>query len=168
MTTSPSPLADALFVPRAEGPAVWFLGNRMTVKATAATTGGAYGLLESWIPAGFSPPLHVHHREDESFWVLEGDMTMQCGGRLFRAPAGSFVFLPRDVPHTFVVEGLAPARMLTLLTPGGGEMFFVEGGRPADHDRLPEPARPDVQMLKRVGERFGIEIVGPPMPPTRG
>src|SRR6186713_2375850 len=119
----------ACFLQAGEGRAVWFLSNRITIKATAETTGGAYGLFESSLAPGFSPPLHVHRREDEAFWVLAGELTMRCGDRTFRAGPGAFVFLPRDVPHTFVVEGNAPARMLTLLTPGGGEGLFVEGGR---------------------------------------
>lgn len=160
-------ITDAQFLRRDEGRAIWFLANRMTIKATGASTGGAFGLVESLIAPGFSPPLHVHHREDESFWVLEGEVTMRCGDRSFRAGPGSFVFLPRDVPHTFVVEGETPARMLTLLTPGGGEGVFIEGGRPAESDGLPPPAPPDIEKLKRVTERFGAEIVGPPMAPTR-
>src|SRR4029079_8932904 len=118
--------ADAQFLRPGEGQALWFLRNLIVGQATAETTGGAFGLVESLIAPGFSPPLHVHHREDESFYVLEGEVTMRCGDRTFRATAGSFVFLPRDVPHTFVVEGDAPARMLTLLTPGGGEGVFVD------------------------------------------
>jgi mannose-6-phosphate isomerase-like protein (cupin superfamily) len=150
-----------------EGQAIWFLRNRMTVKATAATTGGAFGLLESWIAPGFSPPLHVHHRDDESFYVLEGELTMKCGDRTFRATAGAFVFLPRDVPHTFVVEGGQPARMLTLLTPGGGEGVFIDGGRPAEGDGLPPAAPPDIEKLKRVSGLYGAEIIGPPMVPSK-
>jgi quercetin dioxygenase-like cupin family protein len=149
-----------------EGRAVWFLRNRISVKATAAGTGGAFGLVESLIAPGFSPPMHVHHREDESFYVLEGEVTMQCGGKQFRAPAGTFVFLPRDIPHTFVVEGDRPARMLTLLTPGGGEGFFIEAGRAPEHKGLPPAAPPDIDLLKRVGARFGDEVVGPPIAPT--
>jgi quercetin dioxygenase-like cupin family protein len=160
--------ADARFVGPGEGQGIWFLRNHMTIKATAETTGGAFGLVESRMAPGFSPPLHIHRREDEAFYVLEGEMTMRCGERTFQASAGSFVFLPRDVPHTFVVEGDRPARMLTLLTPGGGEGFFVEGGRTPEHDGLPPAAPPDIALLKRVGERFGAEIVGPPMAPTRG
>lgn len=151
-----------------EGQPIWFLANRMTVKATAASTNGAYGLLESLIAPGFSPPLHVHHREDEAFWVLEGDLTMRCGDQTFRVGPGAFVFLPRDVPHTFVVEGEAPARMLTLLTPGGGEGVFIDGGRPAEHEGLPPAAPPDIPALKRVSERYGAEIVGPPLAPSAG
>jgi len=108
----------------------------------------------------------VHYREDESLWVLEGELTMRCGDRTFQAGPGSFVFLPRGVPHTFVVDSSTPARMLTLLTPGGGEGVFIEGGRPAEGPGLPPPAAPDIEKLKRVSERFGAEIVGPPMAPT--
>ena len=88
---------DAYLLAADEGQALWFLRNRMTVKATVQSTGGAYGLLESLIAPGFSPPLHVHHREDEAFYVIEGTLTMRCGDRTFRAEPGSFVFLPRDV-----------------------------------------------------------------------
>jgi hypothetical protein len=91
---------------------------------------------------------------------------MRCGDRTFRAKAGAFVFLPRDVPHTFVVEGDRPVRMLTLLTPGGGEGFFIDGGRPAEHEGLPLAAPPDIEALKRVSLQYGAEIIGPPMAPT--
>jgi mannose-6-phosphate isomerase-like protein (cupin superfamily) len=166
MTTETPTDAAARFLASGEGDAIWFLANRMTVKATAETTGGAYGLVESLIVPGFSPPLHVHHREDEAFYVLEGELTMRCGDRTFRAGAGAFVFLPRDVPHTFVVEGDKPARMLTLLSPGGGEGVFVDAGRPAEHGGLPPAAPPDIETLKRVSEQYGAEIVGPPMKPA--
>src|SRR4051794_6632088 len=112
-----------------EGEETWFQPNRMTIKATAEVTGGAYGLVEAWIRAGSSPPLHVHHREDEAFFVLAGQVRFHCAGRDIVAGPGAFVFLPRDVPHTFIVEGDEDARMLTLLSPGGGERFFLEGGR---------------------------------------
>ena len=157
---------EASFLEPGEGQVIWFLRNRMTIKATARSTGGAYGLVASLIAPGFSPPLHVHHREDEAFWVLEGEVSMRCGERTFRAGPGAFVFLPRDVPHTFVVEGNVPARMLTLLTPGGGEGVFIEGGRRAEGDGLPPATPPDIEALRRVSERYGAEIVGPPMAPT--
>ena len=156
---------DAQFVAAGEGRATWFLSNRMTMKATADMTGGAFGLVESLIAPGFSPPLHVHQREDESFYVLEGELTMRCGDRVFEATAGAFVFLPRGVPHTFVVEGGKPARMLTLMTPGGGEAFFWAAGRPAEREGLPPAAAPDIESLKRAGATYESEIVGPPMAP---
>jgi len=138
----------------------------MTIKATAGSTGGAYGLVESLIAPGFSPPLHVHRREDETFWILEGNLTLRCGDQTFRADAGSYVFLPRDVPHTFVVDDGAPARLLTLLTPGGGEGLFVQAGRPAAGDGLPPIEPLDLNSLRSAGEAYGTEIVGPPMATT--
>ena len=148
-----------------EGESSWFLTNHMTLKATTDETGGAFGLVESQVAAGSSPPLHVHRGEDESFYVLEGELTFKAGDETFEAGPGSFVFLPRDLPHTFVVEGDTPARLLTLLTPGGGERFFVDGGRRPEHEGLPPAGPPDIEMLKRVAEQYGNEIVGPPLQP---
>ena len=150
--------------PAGAGETTWFLQNRMTIKATAETTGGAYGLVESWIAAGASPPLHVHRREDEAFWVLEGHVRFCCGNEDIAAGPNSFVFLPRDVPHTFVVEGNEDAHVLTLLTPGGGERFFLDGGRVPEGPGLPPPGTaPDIEKLKRVAPLYGSEIVGPPL-----
>ena len=163
--TTESTTERAVVLGPGEGTPVWFLGNLMVVKATARSTNGGYGLLESLVPAGASPPLHVHHREDETFWVLEGALTVRCGTETYHATAGSYVFLPRGVPHTFRVEGDAPARMLTLLTPGGGEAFFVEGGRPAERMTLAPEGRPDLARLQKVALEFGSEFVGPPLPP---
>jgi mannose-6-phosphate isomerase-like protein (cupin superfamily) len=164
--TEPTRTAEhARFLGAGEGTAYWFLRNRMTVKATATDTGGGFGLVESLVAPGFSPPLHVHHGEDESFYVLEGELTLKCGDRIFQATAGAFVFLPRDVPHTFVVEGDRPARVLTLMTPGGGEGLFVDAGRPAEGEGLPPPGPLDIEALKRVTRRYAAEIVGPPMAP---
>jgi mannose-6-phosphate isomerase-like protein (cupin superfamily) len=137
----------------------------MTIKATAESTGGAYGLFESLIAPKSSPPLHVHHGEDEAFYVLEGAFTMVCGEETFSAGPGSFVFLPRGIPHTFVLESDTPGRMLTLLTPGGGERFFVEAGRPAEGEGLPPAGPPDIGLLLRVAPQFGNEIVGSPLQP---
>ena len=146
-----------------EGRAIWFLHDLMVVKATAESTGGAYGLVESVIPPGFSPPMHIHHREDEAFWVLEGELTYCCDGRTFRTGPGGYVFLPRGLPHSFIVEGDTPGRMLTLLTPGGGEGFFIDAGRPAEWIGLP-PAEPlDSPKLASAGQRYGLELVGPPL-----
>lgn len=150
-----------------EGTASWFLGNRMVVKADAASTGGGFGLVESWIPAGSSPPLHIHNREDESFWVLEGRIRFRCDESDIEAGPGSFVFLPRGVPHTFVVEGEETAHILTLLTPGGGERFFVDGGRIPEGPGLPPPGPPDIEKLRRIAPDFGMQIIGPPLAAAR-
>ena len=168
MAMGESATAHAVVLGPGEGTPIWFLGNLMVVKATVQSTNGAYGLLESLVRAGASPPLHIHHREDEAFWVLEGSLTIRCGDETFQVGAGSYVFLPRGVPHTFRVDGDTPARMLTLLTPGGGEAFFVEGGRPAERATLPPPGPPDLALLERVAHKFGSEFVGPPLPAAEG
>jgi quercetin dioxygenase-like cupin family protein len=149
-----------------EGQAIWFRNNRITFKATAATTGGLFGLFEVLAPPGDSPPLHIHRRDDESFFVVEGQLRFRCGERDIAAAPGSFVFLPRGVPHTFLVEGTANARLLGLLTPGGGEQFFVDAGRPAESDGLPQETPPDMAVLMRAAAKNGLEIVGPPMMPA--
>ena len=119
----------AVSVGRDEGDPYWFTNNRMTVKVRAADTDGAFGVVEGTAPAGSSPPLHVHHREHELFLLLEGSLTVRCGDESFRAEPGSVTFLPRDVPHTFCVEGEQPARLLSICIPGGFEDFFVAAGR---------------------------------------
>jgi hypothetical protein len=93
-------------------------------------------------------------------------MTMRCGDQTFCGGPGSYFFLPREVPHTFVVEGTALAHMLTLLSPGGGEAFFAAAGRPAESDGLPPAAPPDIERLKVAAGLFGMEIVGPPLAAT--
>ncbi len=152
-------------IPAGEGEPVWFTNNLMVLKGTSQSTGGAYGLIEALAPAGSGPPLHVHHREDEAFWILEGHLTVRCGDETFAAGPGSYAFLPRDIPHTFVVEGKVPARILSMCFPGGLEQYFVAAGRPAESAGLPPAAPVDAALLARVGKDFGVEIIGPPMAP---
>jgi mannose-6-phosphate isomerase-like protein (cupin superfamily) len=150
------------------GEVVWFLDSRMTIKATANTTGGQFGLVEALVPPGNSPALHIHHGEDEIFWILEGHLTYRCGDQTFPAAPGSYVRLPRGVPHTFVVEGDSNARYLILYVPGGAESYFVEAGRPAEGDGLPPRGPWDIELMARVSAKFQMEIVGPPMKPLSG
>jgi mannose-6-phosphate isomerase-like protein (cupin superfamily) len=148
-----------------DGEATWFLGTRMTVKATAQSTGGTFGLIEVRLAAGFSPPLHIHHREDESFWILEGQLTVVCDGQTFQAGAGSFIYLPRDLPHTFRVDE-GPARALELVQPGGHERFYVEGGRPALDDAIPAFDPRDLERVRALYAKYRLEEAGPPLPPV--
>src|ERR1700716_105517 len=145
--------------------AVWFLATRMTVLATAETTDGALGLIEAVVPPGFSPPLHVHSREDEPMYVIEGRGTYQVGDRRFEAGPGSFVFRSRGIPPTFAVGGDAPAKTLELVLPGGFERFHSEGGSPAEGPGLPPPAPPDIAMLDQLSDSYGLRNVGPPRSP---
>jgi len=148
------------------GEAIWYVNNRATILATAAQTGGAFGLVHMEVAIGHGPPLHIHHAEDEAFWILEGQLTVRCGDEEFAAGPGAFVYTPRGVPHTFRLEGNAPAKLLVLLTPGGGEGFFRDAGRPVAGPGLPLPAPPDVAALATVAARYRQEFIGPPLEST--
>jgi mannose-6-phosphate isomerase-like protein (cupin superfamily) len=162
-TVTKTPPRTALVTGARDGEALWFRDNRMTIKAREADTGGAYALVEAWAPAGSGPPLHIHHSDDEAFWVLSGRLVMRCGEDEFLAGSGDFVFLPRGVPHTFRVEDEGDARMLVVLSPGGGERLFELAGAPAEGPGLPPPSPPDMSALIRAAEQVGNEIIGPPM-----
>jgi quercetin dioxygenase-like cupin family protein len=146
-----------------DGEHVWFLATRMTIKATAQTTAGALGVVEWRAAPGFSPPLHIHHREDEAFWLLEGAMTVLCDGQLFEASTGSFIWLPRGRPHTFRVEGDTPVRGLLLSTPADHVGFYAEGGHPAQDDSIPQFDPRDLPRLHGLYAKYQLEDVGPPL-----
>lgn len=143
---------------------VWFLDTRMSVKAGGDQTRGSFTFLEWTAPAGFGPPRHVHHREDEAFYLLDGELTVDCGDRRWTAGPGDFVFLPRGIAHSFVVAR-GPVHGLQITSPAGFEQFIDELGRPAEHLGLPEPSAPDVPLLIEASQRYGHEIVGPPLSP---
>jgi quercetin dioxygenase-like cupin family protein len=145
-----------------EGDAIWFLGTRMTVKTTGEQSGGAFTLIECECPAGFSPPPHIHQVEDEAFYILEGVVHVTCGDATWPVETGGFVFLPKGIPHRFVVSDDAPARMLQLTTPSQFEHFAAESGTPATHGGMPEPGEPDIPRLLAAAARHSIEILPPP------
>jgi quercetin dioxygenase-like cupin family protein len=143
------------YVSPADETPIYFLGMPTVVRATAATTNGAFGLIDGLVmPPGFESPYHVHHLEDEAFYVVEGEMAFVCGGQWTIAKAGTYVFGPREIPHGFKVLGDAAARMLLLCAPAGFEQFVFELSEPA-------PAPPDMAKLAAVAARFSIDILGP-------
>ena len=145
----------------AEGTATWFLTNRMTVKASSESTGGGLTVIDVLAVPGGTAPWHVHHHEDEMFYLLEGDVVFKCGDEVFQAGPGAFVFLPRDIPHSYKNVGETAARWLILTIPAGSEGFFIEAGTPAIADGLrPQPLDP--QRLGVVAAKYGLEILGPP------
>jgi uncharacterized cupin superfamily protein len=145
-----------------EGERVWFLGTLMTVKATGATTRGAFGLIEQELPPGFATPRHIHHREDEPFYILRGELTFQCGDRTLVAGPGAFVFLPRGIAHGFQVTSDTPARILQFNFPAGVERFFVEAGESASADAQPPAGPPNVARMMSLAGKYGLDIMGPP------
>jgi len=145
-----------------EGEAYWFANTRFTIKASAKQTGHAFTLVEQTLPPGFGPPPHIHHMEDEAFYVLDGLMTGTCGDATWEAGPGGFVWLPRGIPHTFSVASAAPARLLQVTTPSGFERFVAEAGTPALAPGLPPEEPPDIEKLVAAGYRIGIEHLLPP------
>jgi quercetin dioxygenase-like cupin family protein len=145
-----------------EGEAIWFLGTLLTVKAGSDETNGAFTLIEQLAPAGFGPPSHIHRDEDEGFYILEGELAVICGEKTWTAPAGAFVFLPRGIPHSFVVTSDGPAKLLQLTAPGKFERFAAEAGEPAQQLTLPPPSAPDVPKLLALMAKYGYDPVGPP------
>ena len=148
-----------------EGEAYWFFGGLTTIKATAGQTAGRVAVSENLAPRGSGSPLHVHHREDEWFYVLEGELTFWVAGEVIQAPAGSFVYGPRDIPHTFVVSS-DQARYLLVVEPAGFEEFVRTLGEPAPRLEIPPPADPPgpeaMEAIMRAAAAHGIDIIGPP------
>jgi quercetin dioxygenase-like cupin family protein len=146
-----------------EGEALWFLGSLVTMKASAETTAGRVMVTENLAPRGSGSPLHVHHREDEWFYVSEGELTFWVGGEVIEAPAGSFVYGPRDIPHTFIVSS-EQARFLLVTEPGDFGGFMRALAEPAQRLAIPpaptEP--PDMGAMTAIAAEYGIEILGPP------
>jgi mannose-6-phosphate isomerase-like protein (cupin superfamily) len=126
-------------------PAGLGLADDPDLKASQRSTGGALSVFETAIGAG--PPLHVHDREDECFYVLGGELSVRCGDQGFTAAAGSFVFLPRGRPHRFWSTG-QPARLLLIAVPGGIEDYFRQINAAATDD-----------ARERIGAHYGIRVV---------
>jgi len=142
-----------------EGEARWWFGSLAVIKATAAQTGGQMAIIEITEPAGAEAPLHVHHREDEGFWILEGSATFEVGDTTIEAEAGDYLFGPRDIPHGYTV-GAAGCRMLFIMTPGGIEEFIIETSEPAASRTLPPPLEeePDWEGLAVRAHAYGIAL----------
>ncbi len=150
-------------VPPGAGKTLWVADELMTFKATGEDTAGAYTLTDSVVPPGGGPPPHIHHREDEAFWVLEGELEVTVGEDTARMGAGSFAHLPRGVLHAYENVGEGPARFLTLVVPAGLERFFEEVGKPGtDLSSPPSFGEEEVQELLAAAPKYGIEIPPPP------
>ncbi len=147
---------------KGEGQSVWSLGGRFTMKVAEADAGGRFALVEALAFRATEPPLHIHHKEDEAWYVLDGHMTFYVGDAVLEADAGSFVFAPSGIAHTFTVD-VEPTRVLVLASPAGFERFASELGQPATSDKPPaDLAVPSPDVLGPVAGRYGIEVVGPP------
>jgi hypothetical protein len=136
----------------------------MIFKATSAQTGNSFWLAEQTSRRGYASPLHLHGREDESFYVLDGELSIEVGDEMHRPGPGASVFAPRNVPHSYKVES-EQARWLVLGTPGGFDEWFFATGKPADRLEVPvfDPADfPDFTEVIASVKSYGGEVLGPP------
>jgi quercetin dioxygenase-like cupin family protein len=143
-----------------EGRTVAVVGDVYRFLATGEDTDGKYALFEALVGPGGGPPPHVHSREQEGFYVLEGEITFTVGSERIVAAAGMFANMPVGTPHSFKNESSQPARMLISVAPAGLEQMFFECGVP-----LPEgsttalpPTKEEIEKLLAIAPRFGIEI----------
>src|SRR3954469_8138955 len=136
---APEASPTAIAMQPGEGDARWFLGALLTIKSSAETTNGGVAVIEHHASQGHGSPLHVHHREDEWFYVTEGELTFWVGGHVFAAPAGSFVFGPRGSPPPSAVSPPEP-RFPLVTEPAGFEGFVRELSEPAATPTLPPPS----------------------------
>lgn len=132
------------------------VGGPITFKVRGEQTGGTLTVFESEVAPNEGPPLHVHANEDESWYVLDGDLRFRIGDEVRPSPPGSFIFVPRGIAHCFQNVGDRPAQVLVIFTPSGMERFFERfAALPAGS------VGPDA--FRVVGAEAGMAVVGPPL-----
>ena len=143
-----------------EGERIWIVTDTMSLKATAETTGGNLALLENLTSPGGGPPPHIHTREDEFFYVLDGSFEVRIGDHVHAVGPGGFAYVPRGTVHNFRNTAETPSRILVGFTPGGMEGFFRESGRPATDDGPAPPVDEDeIARTMAAAPRYGVEAV---------
>jgi quercetin dioxygenase-like cupin family protein len=150
-----------------QGEARWYGDSLFEFLIPTEATGGTLSVFRATLVEGFSPPRHVHTREDEVFLVLDGDVLFDLDGERMLAGPGTSVFMPRGIPHTFRVESPV-ARLLGVITPGEFEQLFRNLSVPALERRLPESGSAPLDVPAVIAEqtRLGTEVVGPPLSPS--
>src|SRR5262252_5031599 len=147
-----------LLVEREGGRKMNVLGIPMVLRLHGRDTANILGAVESHDVPGGGPPLHIHHREDETFQILEGEYEWTVGDKKFVARQGATVFAPRGIAHTYRYLGQKPGRLLCVITPAGFEDFFEE------IDKLPPDQQREIPRVIEIAQRFGLEFPPPPAP----
>ena len=146
-----------------EGRTIAAVGDVYRFLATGDNTHGTYAMWEAIVPPGGGPPPHVHSREEEGFYILEGEITLQAGDQQIVATAGMFLNMPIGTPHSFKNESDKPAKMLITVAPAGLENMFFEFGVPlaeGSTTALP-PTQEEITKLLQIAPKYGIEILLP-------
>jgi mannose-6-phosphate isomerase-like protein (cupin superfamily) len=146
-----------------EGRTIGLVGDLYRFLATGDNTHGTYATWEAIVPPGGGPPPHVHSREEEGFYVLEGEITLHAGDKQIVATEGMFVNMPIGLPHSFKNESSKPAKMLITVAPAGLENMFFEIGVPlaeGSTTALP-PTQEEIEKLLEIAPKYGIEILLP-------
>lgn len=153
-----------------EGPATWAMGSLFERLVSGEDTQGAFDLSVVTQPPGIATPLHVHTNEVEAFYVLEGTLMYQAGDQMHELAAGCFIYLPQGVPHAFRITGTTPVRFLGFIAPAGLMRLYDEVGMPAREHRLPGSdgfsIDEEIPRWNEIGPRYGLQVVGPPIPPA--
>jgi quercetin dioxygenase-like cupin family protein len=131
------------------------VGGHVTFKVRGEQTDGRLTAFETVVAPGDGPPLHVHTNEDETFYVLEGDVRFKLADELRQGGRGTFLFIPRGTPHTFQNVGREDARVLIHFSPAGMERFFQD---------FADLAAADPSSFATIGAEAGMIVVGPPLP----
>jgi len=151
------------YVPAGTGPAYWGPGDQITFLITGAETGGAFFMAEVSVPPGGGPSPHIHRREEETFFLQQGTLTIQVGGKTLRASPGDLIYLPRGIVHSFLNTGNVDAKFLMVATPAGLEEFFEEAFYPAvDGSAPPLATQALIARLLAAAPKHGLE----PLPPA--
>lgn len=155
--------AELVHTTAAGGKTYSAVGDKYTILASGDQTGGAYSLTEAIVPPGGGPPPHYHTREEESFYVFEGEITFAVEDRTIVGSPGTFVQIPRGVPHAFTNRGGVSARMLIHCSPAGFEKFIAEFGTELpSRDSAPiAPTPQEIEKLMSLAPKYGITMLPP-------
>ena len=151
----------AFHLPADTGPSYWGPGDRCTFLVTGAQTNGGYFIIEAIIPPAGGPPPHIHQRDEESFYLLEGTLDIRLGDKKLKATTGDFVQIPRGTVHAFRNAGSTTARMLLFFSPAGMDRYFEEVLEPVQNRSAAIPPVTDALIagLLAAAPKYGIEFV---------
>jgi mannose-6-phosphate isomerase-like protein (cupin superfamily) len=151
---------QSVYVPAGEGESVFLVGDTYTTLLPSTATGGIFTLLEALVLPQAGPPPHCHHREEETFYLLEGRLVFTVDGRDYEAEPGATIYVPRDVVHSYSNVGEGPAKMLFMYSPAGMDGMFPELGKPGRRGVVGPPLDPaEIAAMAGVADKYGFTFV---------